>query len=456
LGVPNKSSFMVSRFANAVALMLFVCTFVCGCKTLRAALPQSDKEDSAARGLQKAAKEADAPGRCRCAPYAGRAAEVLCFLGTAVLLCNPFFCDWLQFAECALIYPLGLLFAVLAARVLLTRWPVWVRVVVSAVLVVLAAGIYQITLQFFVLFVMLTAVLRAVCGAHAQNGGRMARDAAALAAQGFAAYLCAVASQYLFTHILYQNTRISTDFSATLPMLATAQRELWSMRYLGEPSRLFALCVLVLAAGAVTALVYAIAKKRLSPVALAVAFVAFGAYYVSVFVMMSVADGSIPHRTVAGFFGIPLFLAACLAAALCAGRAPKKPCRLVSGAAAVVLCVLLCFNWVHTQHISLGLVRSNAQDIALAREMQQCIAQHERTADMPVRYVVFYRMPGYLVSYPDAFQSHDLNLRAWTAGWARLPLLNAANGTSYENGVPSDTVYAEHFAGQEWTAFSSE
>ncbi|MEG1010617.1 MAG: glucosyltransferase domain-containing protein [Ruthenibacterium sp.] len=460
LGMPNQSSLMVSRFANAVALLLFVCAFVCGVKTLLAAQEQGCGARRSLTGHARGESEDKAAPdgaakRCRKASPASRSMRVLCFLGTAVLLCNPFFCDWLQFAECALIYPLGLLLAVLAARVLVTRWPVWVRVAVSALLAVSAAGIYQITLQFFVLFVMLSAALRAVCAEHAQNGARVAGQAAALAAQGFAAYLCAVASQYLFTSILYQNTRISTDFSATVSMIFTAQRELWSMRYLGAPSILFALCAALLAAAAAVALVWAVLKKRLSPAVPAVVLVAFAAYYTSVFVMMVIADGSIPHRTVVGFFGIPLFWTVCLAAALCVGCVPKKLSRLATGAAAAVLCVLLCFNWAHTQHLSLGLVRSNAQDIALAREMQQCISQYEQAEDTPVHYAVFYRMPGYVVSYPDAFQTHDLNLRAWTAEWSRLPLLNTVNGTSYENGTRSDAVYEEHFAGREWTAFSS-
>lgn len=479
LSVPNQSALMVSKFANAVALVLFVCAFVCGAKTLCFALRGAGVQAGAvgasgAAGMPSGALPGKGGVQIADAPGLSRKDSALCFLGTAVLLCNPFFCDWLQFAECALIYPLGLVFAVLAARMLVTRWHPVARVAASAVCAVLAAGIYQITLQIFVLLAMTVLVLRTVRGEHARDGKRMALQAAVFAGQALLVYVCAVIPQFLFTRVFYHNERMSTDFAATLELIATAQRDLWSMKYLGEPTWLFAACIGVLLVLAVAAVVTAVAKKRLSPVAIGVLVAAGTAFYASIFVMMLVSDGSIPHRTVVGFFGIPLFLAVCLVAVSASGgsggnsehgkgaeaaQAPSadgsKAGSVIKSAAVVILCVLLAFGWFHTQRMGIYLLRSNAQDMAIARSMQQCIVQYEQESGSTVRYVQFYRMPGYHVSYPDVYQSHDINIRGWVPDWTRLPLLNTVNGKRYEYGEISDAVYQQQFAGHEWTEFDS-
>lgn len=82
----------------------------------------------------------------------GTASDLLIFLCCVLMICNPFFTDWMQYIECQLSYPMGMYIAICAAEKLYNVKKSRVRNWIAAcVLLVIGGGIYQITLQFFVL-----------------------------------------------------------------------------------------------------------------------------------------------------------------------------------------------------------------------------------------------------------------------------------------------------------------
>ena len=79
--------------------------------------------------------------------------KIVCFLCINLFFFNPLFCDWLQFPECAPIYMIGLLMAVLSAKFLFEEFKY--HLVVSLILLILAVGTYQPVIIYFVLFVLI-------------------------------------------------------------------------------------------------------------------------------------------------------------------------------------------------------------------------------------------------------------------------------------------------------------
>ena len=396
----HKASWLQMPWVNAVAVMFMALS---GCKMLQMVLKTDDENYSI----------------------------IVKFLCIAIAVCNPFFTDWMQYYEVQLYHPMGMYLAILAAERLFLeeswRTKNWV---LASLLLTIAGGLYQITLQYFVLL----AVVMAIQILFRRTA---AKDNYVLFWQklfsAVSVYAVAAAVQFLFIKVFGGQRIHSNSFQEIMASLLQIQAPLWKMvPYTGNKwTGLFAIAVSALVLRALIAIwgraetVGCRVRKTM------LVFIAFAGFYTALFLPLVVSELWFPQRSLVGFWAIPLIFAVVGNE----GREHEKNekvLQFVSKICIAVCTVLLMANIYNCQQFASGLYKTNGFDMMRGKWIYQVIEKYERQTERSVEKVAFIQddIPTY--TYPDVVTNHENNQAAWSASWNTRAILEMASGRKFQ------------------------
>lgn len=396
----HKASWLQMPWVNAVAVMFMALS---GCKMLQMVLKTDDENYS----------------------------MIVKFLCIAIAVCNPFFTDWMQYYEAQLYYPLGLYLAILAAERLFLeeswRTKNWA---LASLLLTIAGGLYQITLQYFVLLAVVMAIQILFRRTAAKDNYVLFWKKLFSAVS---VYAVAAAVQFLFIKVFGGQRIHSNSFQEIMASLLQVQAPLWKMvPYTGNKwTGLFAIAVGALMLRALIEI-----WSREEPVGCRVrktmlVFIAFAGFYTALFLPLVVSELWFPQRSLVGFWAIPLIFAV----AGNEGREHeknKKVLQFVSKICIAVCTVLLMANIYNCQQFASGLYKTNGFDMMRGKWIYQVIEKYERQTERRVEKVAFIQddIPTY--TYPNVVSNHENNQAAWSASWNCKAILEMASGRNFQ------------------------
>lgn len=382
---------------------------------------------------------------------------ILPFLCLCVAFCQPFFTDWFQFSECQLVYPLGVFCAIFSAKTAfstkkgsaINKW------CFACLWLLIAAGIYQITMQWFVLMSMVIVVINITDGKE-ENANQLTRHLVFQILFALSIYAVAAAVQLLFTHVLFNSARAASSqtLQGRMWALLQAQKNLWKMvPYSGNKGSLLFPVVCILSFWASTVSVMKAHRSRgVKATQIAAICICTLGFYASIFLPIFFTESWYPQRSVVGFWGIPLLLSL-------ASKEERKRngnlsiVRMVSVLASSVMIVINLYSCLL---FGSDLYRVNAMDTMRAQLIEEQIETYEAESGQQIRYLAFHYDSAPLYCYNGIVNSHENNLSAWSASWNPLAIMNLSSGRGYAQRDYSDELYCEQYADQNWDLFSPE
>lgn len=383
---------------------------------------------------------------------------ILPFLCLLVAFCQPFFTDWFQFSECQLFYPFGVLAAVLSAKTAFSAKEMsparkWCR---SCVWLMIAAGMYQITMQWFVLMAMSVVVIDTINNTES-SAIRIAKRAISQILFVLTVYVVVAAVQLLFTYVIFDSPRTGAgqlSIGVRIDDFLRAQKNLWAMTpYTGNrASVLFpVLCISALLASVIS-LGKSPASSGVKCIKITAMLLCSFGFYASIFIPMFLTESWYAQRSVVGFWGIPLLLS--LATGLDnPSRGGEKIIRLIS---VMTAGCLIAANLYSCFQFGSDLYRVNAMDTMRAQLIGEQIKNYEEETGTCVQYLAFHYDKYPMYAYPGTVNSFENNQTAWTAVWNPLAIMNIVGAKDYEEREYSDEMYLEKYADQNWNMYSPE
>ena len=358
---------------------------------------------------------------------------ILTYLCIAIAVCNPFFTDWMQYYEAQLYYPLGLYLAISAADILFKEksqnrkhW------FLACLLLTIAGGFYQITLQYFVLLVVVMAIQILLQGTEAKIScvlfWRKLFSAVSV-------YAVAAAVQFLFIKVFGGQRIHSNSLHEIINSLLQTQAPLWKMvPYAGNRwASLFSFAVIALLLRSIIEIWCNPEPVQYRIVRIMMVLIAFAGFYAALFLPLVVSELWFPQRSLVGFWGIPLIFA--VAGNKYSDESEKgesKIFQLFSKVGIAVCVVLLAANVYSCQQFASGLYKTNGYDMMRGKWIYQTIENYECRTGNTIDRVAFMQddIPTY--SYPGVICNHENNQAAWSVSWNYKAILELASGRKFQ------------------------
>lgn len=370
--------------------------------------------------------------------------KIVCFLCINLFFFNPLFCDWLQFPECAPIYMIGLLMAVLSAKFLFEEFKY--HLVVSLILLILAVGTYQPVIIYFVLFVLIkiwNLGIKNKCSTRKIIG---------IVLISILEYACASGVQFIIIIIgkVFQNTssRISNSVLNNLKVVISSQKELWLLENTGSTNYIYIIVTFIAIAYFCYTLInikYDIKEKiKIGLVGFLLVFV----YYFSVFITHIFIESWMSQRTLTGFIAIPSIFV--LFSMEMKENDSNKNKRLVG----FVLIVLQIFFMYRTNNLSLDLIKVNALDKGLSENIEEYIEEYEENNNEKVLNIAYCNDESVTWTYSDIYSGYDLNVRGWAKGWSIPGMIEFYTGRKLNLIEMPEEVFKDKFKNKNWNYFN--
>ena len=382
---------------------------------------------------------------------------ILPFLCLIIAFCQPFFTDWFQFSECQLVYPFGVFCAVFSAKTAFStkKGSAIKKWCFACLWLLIAAGIYQITMQWFVLMSMVIVVIN-ITDEKAVKANQLAKHLVLQILFALSIYAVTAAVQLLFTHVLFNSARAASSqtLQGRMSALLQAQKNLWKMvPYSGNRGSLLfpVVCILSFLASTVSVTKEHRPRSVKATQIAAICICTLG-FYASIFLPIFVTESWYPQRSVVGFWSIPLLLS--LAAK--GERKPNGNLSIVRMVPVLASGVMIVINLYSCLRFGSDLYRVNAMDTMRAQLIEEQIETYEAESGQQIRYLAFHYDSAPLYCYNGIVNSHENNLSAWSAPCNPLAIMNLSSGRSYAQREYSDELYREQYADQNWALYSPE
>lgn len=383
---------------------------------------------------------------------------ILPFACLIIFFCQPFLTDWFQFSECTLMYSLGVLSAVVSAKAafskkttsLVKKW------ILGCVWLLIAAGFYQIAMQWFVLMSMAIVIIDITDSTERKTKPRIKR----LMIQIFYAlsiYVVAFVFQLLFTEVFFESPRTDVypyTLQYRISDFLQEQKELWGMvSYTGNKvSLLFPVVCVLSGLSSVISMIEAQTSRSEKVTVITTICVCTLGCYASIFLPSFLTNSYYPQRCIVGFWGIPLLLSL-------AAKSEIKPngelsiVRIIPVIASVAMILIniyscLCFGS--------DLYRVNAMDTMRAQLIDEQIQAYEAETGNQVRNLAFHYDNSRMYYYAGVKSCRDNNLCGWAAPWNPMAIMNVSTGKNYSQSGYSDELYHERYGDKNWDMYSPE
>lgn len=383
---------------------------------------------------------------------------ILPFACLIIFFCQPFLTDWFQFSECTLMYALGILCAVLSARAsfstrdtsLVKKW------ILGCVWLLIAAGFYQITMQWFVFMSMAIIIIDITDSTEADTNQRLKR----LMIQIFYAlsmYVVAFVFQLLFTEVFFESPRVDV-YPYTLQYRITdflqEQKELWAMTsYTGnQASLLFPVVCVLSGLSSIISVMKARASRSVKVTVLAAICICTLGFYACVFLPSFLTNSYYPQRCIVGFWGLP-FLLSLAAKSERKANGELSIARMIPVIASAVMIIIniyscLCYGS--------DLYRVNAMDTVRAQLIDGQIQAYEAETGNQVHNLAFHYDSARVYHYAGVKSCRDNNLCGWASDWNPMAIMKITTGKNYGQSEYSDELYYERYGDKNWDIFSPE
>lgn len=376
--------------------------------------------------------------------------EFVCFFAVCLIFLNPLFADWFQFPECIQIYVIGLIGAIYAAAILIdNRYRH--SLFISSLLLILATGIYQPVIVYFVLFALIKIWDLGL--EHSQNKNVLLIQVKNVC-KAIGVYTGASIVQIIIVSIGKKvgQTRVSGNIIDNFKVVKSAQKTLWLGESTGNRSYAY-----ILAAGlAVLYLFFAFWKhrkdKRYLFMKAGICLLFVSAFYFSIFITHIFIEPWISQRTVTCFYAVVPFiviLSVHLSGTDQAGGYAEK------GICCVLVCVLSVFIY-RTNKLSLDLIRVNQMDKGLSQIVVDYVEEYEQKTGVKVTKMAYCRDDSVSWTYEGIFCGYDLNVRGWAVDWCVQEMVRFYTGRDFQKVKMPVRIYEKYFEGKNWDSFSFE
>lgn len=373
--------------------------------------------------------------------------ENICFVAVCLIYLNPLFCDWLQFPECAPIYIIGLFLAVFSANSLFgnSKYCYWF----SAGLLILAVGIYQPVIVYFVLIILLNIWNLWI------SKTKTIKSIVKLIVVAIWEYVLASGVQFIIIlggkFILNAQNRISNDVANNVSVVLKEQKSLWLLQNTGSISYIYFLAVIV------TICCFAVCLKQfdseINKGIIVGIYMLFGfVFYVSLFVTHIFIESWMSQRTLTGFFALLAFLSI-MSLKL---ETENAVVLFFEKIMYILLIVTLVLSIYRTNRLSIDLIKTNSIDKEISWLVEQQIEKYELESGKCVNKIAYCTDDSLTWAYEGIFSQYDLNVRGWAKMWSISGMIDFYTGRKLENIEMPEQIYKEHFQGKNWNYFDKD
>lgn len=378
----------------------------------------------------------------------------ICFTCCVIVLCNPFFTDWMEYIECQLYYPLALWLAISAAITLQRDNPRFKEWFSASILLVLSSGLYQIALQFFVL----VSVCFIILGCKAKDIKDQIWIPIKRILLAISVYGVAAGMQLCIARIVRSNRVQEKTLIEIIGKTSSAQSSLWKMIPYTKNilSILFSLVALLLIIRFMWCLFHSELAMNGKIVRCLVVLSGFVGYYGALFLPLIVSELWFSQRSMVGFWGILLILAV---AEECVPTDQQVTAHDIKiDVIWVMLVVLLISNISSCVRFGTDLYKVNAIDKMRGELISNLIADYERETGISIANVAFRQDVSFTYAYPETVNFCENNQAAWSASWNYLSILETVSNRKFQQCEYTEDIYNKYYGNGpvDWNEFSEE
>lgn len=384
-------------------------------------------------------------------PTKARSSKLI-FTCCVIVLCNPFFTDWMEYIECQLYYPLALWLAISAATTLQRDNPKFKEWFLASMLLVLSSGLYQIALQFFVL----VSVCFIILGCKAKDIKEQISLPIKRILLAISAYGVAAGMQLCIARIVHSNRVQEKTLEEIIEKTSSAQISLWKMVPYTKNivSVLFSLVALLLIIRFMWYLSHSGLAMNEKIVRCLVVLSGFVGYYGSLFLPLIVSELWFPQRSMVGFWGVLLIL---VVAEECVSTDQQVVTQNIKiDIIFAMLVVLLISNVSSCIRFGTDLYKVNAIDKMRGELISNLIADYERKTGISIANVAFRQDGSFTYAYPETVNFCENNQAAWSASWNYLSILETVSNQKFQQCEYTEDIYNKYYGkgSVNWNEFS--
>lgn len=384
--------------------------------------------------------------------HTSTATEIMCILCVCLSFVNVFIAEWFQFTECLLMYTVSVLCSVGAVLLIPSKnggAKAIERYAAAFILLNIAYNTYQISINFFVFYV-LCFILLENKGALTIAGVKKTLQAALVVVGTFAINLC-ITKLLAACGVISDSSRmsgLSIDClwgNTKLFLSKQNQSLLWlkSDGMMNAPD-LLVLFIVLLTMGIYS--FFANLKRKWYDILFALVLLSGGVF--ALFLSILITEPLwMPPRTIAPFFCVFTYLG-CLIA--------MGKNKTIQKIVAVILVIVLCRQACCVQMYSSDVLISNACDKLWVEQVADKIESYEQNQGIQITKVGF--APDQQMKWHwnnDSAYCWDVCTRTISVDWARLGLFSYYTGAQYSLEDTPDEVKA-YFSSRNWDTVNLE
>lgn len=385
----------------------------------------------------------------------------LLLLESGVLLAyaNIYFAELYFFSDVALVYTFAVLFLTLALILFFHRNRI-AGAILALVCLYLSLSFYQAFLGFFMIFGIMTILIRHdISGMQwtKQKAEPLGSDLLRLIVAGGGSGAASVLTLMFLTEMGFVSSRgPSLHMSDILSSVRQAGRQFLYYYPAGYPNYLtgFSQIIFILSGPVLLFLLedsFSANRKRYPLSSVVITFLMLLVCLLSVFAPHFIAKSVwITPRSICSFFAVFTVIAVVIG-----HNFQSRKAMPFAGTAVVLL--LLAVNIAVIQGIALDQMKVNRQDKREAEEIVRLIQEYEKESGQSVDTISWSWDSRYTWTYPEIkYTFMDMNVRAGARAWSLTDCISYYAGRQYKSENMPDEVLAEYFAGREWDSFQPE
>lgn len=385
----------------------------------------------------------------------------LLLLESGVLLAyaNIYFAELYFFSDVALMYTFAVLFLTLALILFFHRNRI-AGTVLALVCLHLSLSFYQAFLGFFMIFGIMTVLIRHNISEMQwtkQKAKPLISDLLRLVAAGGGSSAANVLVLGFLTTMGFVSSRgPSLHITDVLNSIRQAGQQFFSYYPAGYPGYLaaFPKIILILSGPVLLFLLedsFSRKRERYPVSGLVITFLMLLAGVLSTFAPHFIAKSVwMPPRSICSFFAVFT-----VTAAVIGHNSHSKKIMPFAGTAVVLL--VLMVNIVCIQGIALDQVKVNRRDKREAEEIVRLIQEYEQESGQSVDTISWRWDSRYNLTYPEIkYTFMDMNVRAGARSWSLVDCIGYYAGHKFRKENMPNKIFEAYFWGQTWDSFQPE
>lgn len=381
--------------------------------------------------------------------------KILNYFISVSIYITPLLFDWILFVECTPYYLFGILLVILCLMFFWRDNRKNKYYVYSIFLIVMAVGIYQPVLSYFILLFMMKLWKNSINKLWKDSTINVLKYINSNVIQG--AFLCVVSvvTQVIVIKIYNNNSRIESELINNIKYVINAQKSLWLMENVGGTTYIYIILFSILCILFIYSLLKINTDRRIKISIFLISVLFFTMWYLSIFSTHIFIEAWLSQRTIPTFYsGLSILIYFTVEVYLKCENQEKKKCFY---SIVTILLIFFITNNVYKLNIlQIDLIKTNTLDKHLAILIEKEIEKYENSSGVKITKIAIREDKYTTWAYPDIFCNYDMNVRGLAKDWTTAGTIYFYTGRYLEQVQMKEDIYNKHFAMKDWDSFSIE